>query len=146
MNDLPITIRPAVPEDIGFILSTWSREYHKTYPFNFIPNAIYVPHQTKLIHAIISTTPVNVACIEDDPNTIVGFICGVPHDQRNVILHYAVVKGIFRRLGVFQQMLSTLDHKDKNIICTHMFNLFKTLKNKYSFIYDPTLLEEYNGK
>ncbi len=143
MNDLPIAIRPAVSDDYGYILETWARNFHKTHPWNLIPNAMFYPSQTNLINKILATTTPIVACIEDEPNQIVGYLIAQPFRDDNLIIHYGCVKGIFRRLGVMKTLLETLNYQDKNLICTHYFEMFKKLKDKYHLIYDPTLLEEY---
>lgn len=141
---LPITIRPPVPDDYGYILETWSKNFHESHPTNFIPNPIYVPYQTKIINSILQTCPPIVACLDDEPDKIVGYLVAEPHDQDNLIIHYGCVKGIFRRLGVMKELLAHYDSTDKNLICTHYFGLFKTLRERYHLIYDPTLLEQYN--
>lgn len=143
MNDLPVSIRLANSDDLGYVIATWSRDYHKVHPINFIPNNIYIPNQTKLINNIISKTQIYVACIEDEPNTIVGYMVAKPYDKDNIILHWMNVKGIFRRVGVAKILLSTFDYNNKNIICSHYFDLFKKLKDRYNLVYDPTLLEEF---
>lgn len=141
--DLPIAIRDVEDTDYGFILKTWTQEHHKTHPWNFVPNAIYFPNQTNLINSILKDCPVLVACLDDEPNQIVGYLVGKPHDKDNIIVHYACVKGIFRRVGVLRQLLSALDYQNKNINCSHYFELFKKLKDRYSLIFDPTLLDAY---
>lgn len=143
MNDLPISFRPAVANDYGYILKTWSIEYHKVHPFNFIPNSIYVPEQSKLIDAIISQVSPVVACIEDDPNQIVGYLVAQRYDDVNLIIHFGCVKAIYRRLGVMKSLLEQFQYKNKNLICSHYFTLFKELKDKYNLIYDPTIIQRF---
>lgn len=143
MNDLPIALRPAVADDYGYILETWSRNLHKTYPWNLIPNSTFYPHQKKLINSIVAQVVPLVACIEDEPNQLVGYLVAQPYGDSNLIIHYGCVKGIFRRLGVMKTLLEQFQYQDKNLICTHYFPLFKELKDKYHLIFDPTLLENY---
>lgn len=143
IDDLPIAIRPAVNDDYGFILKTWTQEHHKTHPWNFIPNGIYFPHQTKIINSILNTATTIVACLDDTPDQIVGYLIYQPHDDKNIIIHYGCVKGIFRRTGVMKQILRSIGATDKNLVCTHYFELFKKLKNDYGLVFDPTLLENH---
>jgi hypothetical protein len=138
---LPILIRPATTDDYGYILASWSRELHKTTPYNFIPNPIFFPHQRKVINQLLGTSQVTVACIDDSPNDIVGYLVAQPYDQQNLIVHWAGVKGIYRRLGVLKELLHPYDYQSKNLICSHYFNLFKTLRDRYHLIFDPTALE-----
>ena len=143
MSDLPIIVRPVLPDDYGYILATWTREYHTTHPFNFIPNGIYFPHQTNLINSILSKATTIVACLEDSPDQIVGFLT-YENFGSNVIIHYGVVKGIFRRLGVMKDILLKPICENKNVVITHYFDLFKKVKDKYKLTYDPTFLERYH--
>ncbi len=141
MDPLPIALRPATQEDTGYLYKTWLIDFHKTYPANFIPSSIYVPHQTGIIDTIISNSTISVACIDDEPNTIVGYLVYQIMDENNIIIHWAQTKGIFRRMGVMNTLLNDLQAKNKNLICTHIFNLYKEFKDKYHLIYDPTLLK-----
>ncbi len=140
LSELPISIRNANENDYGFILATWSREYHKTHPFNHIPNRIYVPYQTAIINKILSQATTIVSHIEDASNDLVGFLTYQIHDADNIIIHYGATKGIFRRLGAMKYLLNSINASNKNLVCSHYFELFKKLKDKYALIYDPTLL------
>lgn len=139
---LPIRIRLADISDYGYILETWTKNFHATHPWNFIPNSIYFPWQTARINSILSQVTPLVACLDDDPNQIVGYLCAAKHKD-SILLHYAVTKGIYRRLGVMKSLLEQLEYQDKTIVCTHYFGLFKELKDRYHLIYDPTVLEDY---
>lgn len=140
-SDLPIVFRPITPNDYGYILASWSREYHKVMPFNFIPNSIYVPHQTSIIQKCINTSNVIVAHLDDSPDDIVGYIVWQQYNDSNIIVHWANVKAIYRRFGVMKEILNFINIKDKNIIMSHYFKLFPKLKDKYCLVYDPTILE-----
>lgn len=142
MNDLPIVIRPPREEDYPYILKSWSVEFHKVQPYNFIPNQFYFPWMKKRIDALCATSTILVACLDDSPDDIVGYIIASPYDNKNIILHWMQVKAIYRRLGVAKELLSHFEPDKKNIICTHYFKLFKTLKDKHHLIFDPTILEE----
>ena len=142
MTILPIAIRNATNDDYPYILKTWSVEFHKQYPTTHISNAIYFPHQANIINNIIKKCQVSIVCIDDEPNIICGFIT-YELFNKNLIIHYAQTKGIFRRMGIFTSMLKSIDIKYDNIIYTHDFKLLKEFKDKYNLIYDPTLLEKY---
>lgn len=140
---LPIVVRPFNhTKDYGYILQTWSKEYHKQFPFNFIPNSIYIPSQTKLINNILSKATTIVACLDDDPDQIVGYLIYEFYGDNTFIIHWGNIKGIFRRLGVMRDYLLPIGG-NRSWIVTHFFSLFKKLKDKYSLIYDPTFLERY---
>jgi len=142
MNDLPITIRPAVDTDYGYILATWTRSHHKVHPFNFISNDLYFPYQTKLINKILAKATTMVVCLDDEPNQIVGYVV-YENYANDIVIHHAAVKGIFRRLGIMRFLLKEIGAVDKSLIVTHYFDLFKKIRDKYKLIYDPIFLERY---
>lgn len=142
-SGLPITFRPGKVEDTNFIFKTWLDHHHQTYPWNQIPNKIYLPTQRKTIQSILEESFVTVAHIDDNVDEIVGYVVHQPHDQDNLIIHYGCVKGIFRRHGVMKQLLLNIGSKDKNLICTHYFDQFKKMKQNYSLIFDPSILNRY---
>ncbi len=138
---LPIIIRTAIESDYAYILASFTREMHKTVPYNFIPNKIFFPHYTKLINDILQKSQVSVACLEDDHEDIAGYLITQDYNESNLIVYWAQTKAIFRRLGVMKALLEPHDYKKKNLICPHYFKLFKNLKESYSLIFDPTILE-----
>jgi hypothetical protein len=142
-NTLPIAFRLAGADDYNYIIQTWGRLFHESFPANFIPNHIYFEHQNALINRILSKVTPVVACLDDDPNQIVGWLAAQQHDESNLLVHYGVVKGIYRRMGIMKSLLEQFHYQDKNIIVTHYFGLFKQLKDRYNLIYDPTILENY---
>lgn len=142
MDNLPISFRPATSDDYGYILSTWTQNYHKVQPTNFIPNSIYFPHQTEVINKLLNRCGAVIACIDDEPDQIVGYLVAEQFNDANIILHWGNVKSVFRRMGVMKELLKQFNHQDKNIICTHYFDLFKKLKDSYYLVYDPTILED----
>lgn len=148
-NNLPgssqddwFVIRPAVIEDYSYILSSWSREFHKVTPYNFRPNEIYFPYQKEIINKAIESSQTLVACLDGSPDDIVGYICAKSYGQDNIVLHWCQVKAIYRRLGVAKALLQCFEYQNKNIVCTHYFKSFKDLKDKYNLVFDDTLLME----
>lgn len=142
MTDLPIVFRPANVNDVPFLFKTWLIDYHKVHPFNFIPTDIYKPVQTNIIQQLIQKTPVIICCLDDDPNQIVGYLVAQPYGESSILIHWAHIKAIYRRMGILKEMLAQLNYQDKNLICTHYFSLFKKLKDKYHIVYDPTILQD----
>lgn len=146
IENLPIMVRPFNHQtDYGYVLQTWSKEYHKQFPFNFIPNSIYVPSQTKLINSILANATTIVACLDDDPNQIVGYLVYEFYGSDTFIIHWGNIKGIFRRLGIMRDYLLPIGANRSQVV-THFFSLFKKLKDKYTLIYDPTYLDRYKEK
>lgn len=141
IEGLPITIRQVNQNDLGYILSTWSTEYHKITPVNFIPNSIYFPSQKKIITRILNRSQTLVAHLDEEPDNIVAYLVFEPFDESNIIIHWACTKSIFRRQGVMHEILALLQVENKNLMCSHYFQLFKKLKDRYNLIYSPNLLE-----
>lgn len=146
-DTLPLIIRPMIASDYPFILSNFTRELHKTKPYNFIPNGIFFPYYTNLLNNILSTAQVSVSVLEDNPGNdqnpgdIASYLIWKDYGKDNVIVYWGGTKAIFRRLGAMKSLLELQDYKNKNIICAHMFNMFSKLKDDYNLIYDPTVLE-----
>lgn len=97
-------IRPAELDDLPFIIDSWvaSRE--------ITPWALHVDKSTFRREEKLrikyqfgkSTFVAKVACLEDDPNAILGW-CAL--ETQPVVIHYCYVKRDFRRFGVARQLL-----------------------------------------
>lgn len=140
-KSLPITFRSPTADDYPFIIQTWGRIYRENYPINMIPAHIYFESQNNRINLLLSTSTTMVACMDDSPNEVVGYIVFQQKGNETLVVHWAHVKGIFRRLGICKALLEQAGIQDKNLIVTHHFSLLKTLKDRYGLIFDPTLLE-----
>lgn len=140
-EDLPVITRPPTNDDYGFILKTWSEEYHKVHPFNYIPNQIFIPNQKTIIDQILSRSQILIACLDDEPNNLVGYTIFQPFNEETTIFHWMHIKGIYRReYGLFQSLIKEMQIENKNVVCSHYFTKFKFLKDKYHLVYDPTIL------
>ncbi len=139
----PLAIRANEEGDYGYILKTWTIDSHLIYPAINIPKSIYIPKQAALIKRITDKWGATILCIDDEPETIVGYIVWQPVDKFNTIVYWANVKGIFRRNGYLKLLLRTIEAEGKNLICPQNFRLLRKLKDKYNIILDPTLLEDY---
>jgi len=140
-----VNIRPANKSDYGFILKSISVEFHKLNPTNQISNELFFPKQKKIIDSLLNKCGATILHITDEPDTIVGFIICEPLDQDTIIVHYSAVKGIFRRMGFFNNLLESVNGLNKIIVYTHDFHLLSQFKKKYQLIYNPYLLQDHNG-
>ena len=125
MSD-PIHYRDAVPDDVGFILSSWLKSAgdawselktsdlsqwcdHRTMSGTQVGWFADVPHRfTRTAVAEIlerPTTRAIVACDPDDPSVIFGYAIGEP-DHR--IVHWCHVKHALRRNGIARDLLTRL--------------------------------------
>lgn len=104
MNSL-YDIRSAKPEDINFIMATWLRGlYYGDSWFSSIPKNIFMSNYKRLATAMLinPSISVRVACLKDDPDTIIGYSV-ISKDEEAVV--WVFVKTSFRRLGVARSLL-----------------------------------------
>lgn len=103
-DEIKIVIRPVLPEDRNFILSSWLKgNYFGNFYFGQMPQAVYFEEYAKLILKILAdeTTDVSVACDEHNPSWIVGFSVS---NRENI--HWIHVKKEFRNRGIATLLLS----------------------------------------
>lgn len=134
------TIREALPEDIPFIYSSWLKSYkHDSFIGKSTRSIIFFPHYREIIDLLLSKAKVLIACKEDEPNVVYGYIV---YDDQFEILHYVYVKDSFRRFGIMKSLLYSASISiDIGIIYTHETFLFKKLIETYNkSIYNPFLL------
>lgn len=94
---MTVSIRAAVPEDNNFIYSTVLKSYRFSNPIaRATDDDTYYSQHSYCWNRLISdpSTRVMVACMEDDPDLIIGFLIAEPKDLP--ILHYVYVKAAFR--------------------------------------------------
>lgn len=140
--DLPIVFRDYDSKiDFGYILKTMSNDIKKTSPASLIPNGIFFPYYRDKITALIAKCNIEMLCIDDDPNIIVGYIIYQMYGDNQIIVHYANVKGIYRRMGIFNKMLAVINPTGRTVIFSNNFFLLKQYLKKYSAIFDPTIME-----
>lgn len=138
-------IRPAIPSDIPFIYSTWLKSFkYDSALGKSMRKSVFFESYREVIDNILDQSSVAVACMQDDPNVIIGYIVYASYYSfDHVILHYLFVKESFRKFGVAKSLTNVLDIQ-KPIKFTHLTNQFKTLAYSShlfaSFIYNPFLL------
>lgn len=136
-KELPILLRPANAEDVGFIFNAWLKSFRNSEFTKELPNEIYFSEHHKVIEDLLKRYDVIVAANQEDPTQIYGFICAGYTD--NVFtLHYVYVKHTFRRMGIGQALLNSFQHDPSYAaIYTHHGRQAKYLAKKYNFIYHP---------
>lgn len=94
-----VKIRGATEDDFPFIYSTWLKGLRfGNDVFNLIEQESYFKNYHRVIEAILNRpdTHIAVACLNDDPTTILGYsILG-----ETGTVHYVHVKQAFRRFGI----------------------------------------------
>jgi hypothetical protein len=147
VSSLPFSIRDYKPDDYAFILSSWSNEAHKIKYDNFIPNSIFFPRQKQLINNIIAKSIIKIAYLDDEENIIGGYLILQPEFRMNTLLiHWAGTKPIYRRLGIFDMLLSNyIDNASPILVSSSPFSLFPIFQKKYNLIYDPSSIDQLRG-
>lgn len=145
---LPIQIRPAEQQDYAFILASWSNDAHKIKYDSFIPNSIFFPRQKAFINKILPSSIINIAHVEEDRDLICGYLIIEPKFQMNTLLiHWAHVKPIYRRQGIYKALLNNyLGLEDPITVVTSPFTLLPEFKSKYNMIYDPTHVDHLRAQ
>lgn len=138
-------IRPAIPSDIPFIYSTWLKSFkYDSALGKSMRKSVFFESYREVIDNILDQSSVAVACMQDDPNVIIGYAVYEAYSMFDCnILHYAFVKESFRGLKVATSLLRIIDNK-KPTKYTHLTSKFKLLTCNSllfaSFIYNPFLL------
>lgn len=139
-----IEIRPYMPDDQNYILSTWLRSYHEQSPFaKSMRTRIYFEYHEKVAKRILERSDaVIVACLPDDPGVILGYLVHERDQKLGNILHFCFVKGAFRG-----EKISRLLFRQAGIIntteafFTHKIFAMEWVTEKYpGLTYNPYLI------
>lgn len=142
MTELPpIEIRDGHEGDFGFLVSGFVYELHRTHPYNFIPNPIFFPWYTAMLQALCMRSRVRVAHVEGAPDALIGYAITEPHGRGDIVLHWMRVKPTFRGHGVARALLADAGPEGKTIVCSHYFEAFPKVRDRYHLIFDPTVLQ-----
>jgi len=104
-----VAYRTAVPNDIPLIFSSWLKGIRFGNPaYEALPSKEYYAEMHALINSILQLpeTVVTVACLKDDPDTILGYSVATfesdPLDSgsRAMTLHWVFVKRAWRHIGI----------------------------------------------
>jgi ribosomal protein S18 acetylase RimI-like enzyme len=139
----PVRLRPLIEDDLAFIFNSWLKSYRFSHFAEKITNTIYFSDQHKLIEKLIGSSNVVVACNEEDPSQVYGYIVGGEVDGIS-LLHFIYVKHTFRNMGVGKTLLDAMGHdKDKAGVYTHHTRMADKLSSKYNFVYHPYLMFDF---
>lgn len=129
------TVREALEADFPFIYSTWLKGLRfGNDVFNLIEQESYFRNYHRAVELILANpdTHIQVACLADDPHTILGYaVLG-----NNSTLHYVHVKQAFRRFGIAKELCPKEIQR-----VTHVTKVgWSILKEKHpTAIFDPFL-------
>lgn len=99
-----IAYRPATAEDEAFIYATWLRaQYYGTPFYRAMKASSFYQFYTPFVKIVLSSpdTVVQVACLADSPETILGYVVYSHQD----VLHGVYVKMAWRRQGIAKTLL-----------------------------------------
>lgn len=139
----PIALRPAEVGDRAMILDSWFKSYSDSPWAHHVGRyGLFESEHPKVIERIVSSCPVIVACLEDDPEYIVGWAC-----TRGPLIHYCYVKGKFRGNNVARAMLLPFE-KDTRVQYTHTVPTKRLVDGTPKALpdgwrYNPYLLREW---
>lgn len=137
-NKVPLEIRQATPEDANFILNSWLKSYRQSNFAKAITNTVYFEGHHKVIRALLKKSSCLIACNEQDPNQIYGYI--VSETVSNIpVVHYAYVKQTFRSMRIGQILLNKVKKPEEAGVYTHSTRAAEKLAAKYNLIHHPYL-------
>jgi GNAT superfamily N-acetyltransferase len=140
MSKMPIRLRTANQEDIPFIFNSWLKSYRSSTFAKGISSTVYFSEHHKVIRRIIDSSTIIIACNEEEPSQIYGWICAGKTDGI-FTLHYTYVKKPFRNFGLGKQLLNAFEHDPTYAaIYTHQTTHATRLAGKYNFVYHPYVL------
>lgn len=145
---IPISIRDGLEGDVSFIFSSWLKSFRGGSGLftKYVDNTIYFSEQHKVIERLLKRCTVKIATDPADPATIYGYVVYERMDGI-LIVHYAYVKQTFRAMGVLRQLLKSIDQDWNSAgLFTHSTLLGSRLALKYSLIYHPYILMNYNNE
>ena len=136
----PIRLRKANQEDVGFIFNAWLKSYKYSLFAKNVTNTVYFAEHHKVIERLLKNFETIIACNDEDPSQIYGFINAGRIDGIFCV-NYIYVKQAFRNLGIGKALLNAFEHDASSAsVHTHHTRMSEKLAAKYNFVYHPYLL------
>jgi hypothetical protein len=135
---LPTLLRAPKAEDINFIYSSWLKSYRNSEDANRMTNEVYYGNYKKTIEGILLNSRAIITCNPEDIDQVYGYV--VYQNYNNItILHYAYTKYTYRKLGVAQELISSIfpEITKTPLVVTSANRVFDKLKEKYLLLYNP---------
>ena len=149
-----IRLRPVRSEDVPLVTNSWLRSFRDSCHVWGVPDQSYFWCHHKILEKLIPRSSVVVACLEDDPNVILGWIAYEMAGEV-MVLHNCYVKKPFRGLHIASRLFKEvyeIEGEPTAVIFTartkHSWSLYeKKLKasEKPLWVYNPYLMyNEFN--
>lgn len=151
MRKIPMAIRLLKPSDHNFIYSSWLNSYKRS-TSHHLGFHLFCDNHKKIIESLLDRGDGFVACDEEDPDHLYGYIIfEKKHDpgfQRGTaVAHYCLVKKNFQGFGIgsklWEAMLEAARHfTGVPVMATHATDDGISLKKVHNWIFNPYLLME----
>ena len=137
---IPIAYRANVANDFPFVYQTFV-EGAKTYTYSLMVGKIYYRRYKPIVKNILLRSKVLVACLPDDPNTIVGYIIYEYLDNIPII-HWVHTRKMFQKQGIAKELCKLInkDFGDTLTMSSHVCKDFYELRKKFNLGFDPFLI------
>ena len=136
----PVRLRKATQDDVNFIFNAWLKSFKVSNFARTITNTIYFAEHHKIIERLLKGNETIIACNNEDPTQIYGFINAGRVDGI-FCLNYIYVKQSFRNLGIGKALLNAFEHDPSTAsVYTHHTRIAERLAAKYNMVHHPYLL------
>ena len=142
MSDTPVRIRLAVENDVNYIVKTWREVYGQDSLWaKRMDRHVYHSFHRKICEELLRTATTAVACNNDDPTHILGFMVG-ERLRGALTMHFAFVRYELRKWGVAKLMLTEVfgHQAGEPIVSTHWTHVCDDLPAAYRLVYNPYVL------
>lgn len=131
-------IRRGEPDDLDCIKGYWLENYRRGSRLaSKVPGPIYYRAESKLIDGILTRSHVAIACSTDNDRQVNGFAVA-EYLGTIPVLHYVLVKQLFRGFGEAHALLDSLKMRDG--FCTHMTKDFEAQAFRRKLLWNPYII------
>lgn len=151
---LDFILREPTQDDLGFICGAWLKGVWETPPFNLIPRRSFIPNQTRHMQERLARARTLVACFQESPTDLLGFVCydrfardrvsGLTASQADLglAIHWLYVraKPAGRLQGVASRMLDQIHPgwRDQELVVTQVSKHVTDLRSHgFRLVFDP---------
>ena len=130
-----ITARPAEASDLNFIYATMLNSLYYGCPFySAIDKKSFFYHYQQVIKQMLLKRSISliVACLDDEPDIILGWVAHEP-----TIVHFVYVKNAWRKQGIATQLLKGCSQLS---FVTHITALGDNIRKEKGLKFDPFLI------
>lgn len=141
MKPIDFKVRGYEPTDFELVISFWLRSYVHSIEGTPVSRDVYFKGHQELVKWLLLRSTTIMACDEENPDIIYGFITFERRGRGVPIVHYIGVKTKFQQMGVGGELIKLIE--DREAFYTHTTYLGRKLHIPEKWIYDPyKLLEE----